>query len=98
MTSSLKVPVVARADYTIWLERFADRTWGHVVFRRWSAHALRRFRDDAKLLVEMQGEPILVTHRPDDARHAKFLRLAGAKHLFTSTDRWGKPLEVHEFT
>jgi hypothetical protein len=98
VSSQLKVPVVVRDDFTIFLERFADRTWGHVDFRRWSASALRQFRADVALLVALQGEPLLVTHYPGDVRHAKFLRLAGASLFFTSTDRNGAPLEVHEFT
>jgi hypothetical protein len=98
MSSQLKVPVVVRDDYTIYLERFADRTWGHVDFRRWSASSLRAFVADVKMLAQLQGASLLVTHYPSDVRHGKFLSLAGATLLTTTTDHRGDPLEVHEFT
>jgi hypothetical protein len=50
------------------------------------------------MLAGLQGEPILATHRPEDALHAKFLRLTGATYLTTIEDVHGKPLDVHQYS
>lgn len=84
----LKVPVVKRRDYTIYLEQANPTlTFIHCDVYRWSKTVLQNILTDWATLKELHGGPIYALHPPEDEKHLKFLRVVGMKYVSKYTDR-----------
>ena len=79
---SYKVPVVKRADYTIYLQELDGMVWAHCDVFRWTSSVSRALRMDADALYRMQGGPWFALHDPPgDKKHEHFLKHVGFKLL-----------------
>lgn len=77
----LKVPVVRRDDYTIYLEQAnPNLTFVHCIIRKWTKASRAKLLADWKTLRELHGGPIYALHPPEDEKHRKFLRIVGMRY------------------
>lgn len=78
----LKVPVVRRPEYTLYLEQATrDETFIHCDVYTWSPTVRRKLTDDWQALKALHGGPIRALHTPGDRKHLKFITLFGFKRL-----------------
>ena len=77
--SIMKVPVVNKADYTMYLEAFADMLWFHADVRKWSSEVKTRFLEDLNLLQYLVGMPLVALVEEDNNKLAKFGKVTGWK-------------------
>ena len=83
----LKVPVVRRNDYTIYLEQANPcLTFVHCVISRWTKETKAKLLADWASLKELHGGPIYALHPPEDEKHRKFLRIVGMRYAAKYTD------------
>lgn len=94
----LKVPVVRRAMYTLYLEQATPaHTFIHCdIHTRWSAAVKRDLTADWLALKGLHGGPFYAQHTPGDRLHAHFLALFGFHHVQSFTDDEGAPREIHQ--
>lgn len=93
----LKVPVVRRPGYTLYLEQAAPaHTFIHCdVHGRWSPRAKRELIADWSTLLRLHGGPIYALHEPGDRKHSKFLAMFGFRWAASFTDRHHRRMEIH---
>jgi hypothetical protein len=77
-TNSLKVPVVNRQDYTMYLENFAGMLWFHTDVRKWSSEVKKSFIKDLDTLQTLVSVPLVALI--DNTKLAKFARSIGFKY------------------
>ncbi len=75
----MKVPVVNRTDYTMYLESYADMLWFHTDIRKWSSEVKTRFLDDLNLLQYLVDVPLVALVEEDNKKLAKFGEVTGWK-------------------
>lgn len=73
----IKVPVVNRQDYTMYLEHFADMLWFHTDIRKWSAEVKSKYLEDLQLLQHLVGMPLVALVEEDNTKLAKFGKVTG---------------------
>lgn len=85
----LKVPVVRRQEYTLYLEQATRaHTFIHCdIHSRWSAAVKAQLAQDFAILLSLHGGPLHALHDPQDRKHHKFLRMFGFKWAAQFTDR-----------
>jgi len=77
-TNSLKVPVVNRQDYTMYLENFAGMLWFHTDVHKWSSEVKKSFIKDLDTLQTLVSVPLVALI--DNTKLAKFARSIGFKY------------------
>ncbi len=75
----MKVPVVNRTDYTMYLESYADMLWFHTDIRKWSSEVKTRFLEDLDLLQYLVDVPLVALVEEDNKKLAKFGEVTGWK-------------------
>ncbi len=75
----MKVPVVNRTDYTMYLESYADMLWFHTDVRKWSSEVKARFLEDLNLLQYLVDVPLVALVEEDNKKLAKFGEVTGWK-------------------
>ena len=75
----MKVPVVNRTDYTMYLESYADMLWFHTDVRNWSSEVKTRFLEDLNLLQYLVDVPLVALVEEDNKKLAKFGEVTGWK-------------------
>lgn len=75
----MKVPVVIRVDYTMYLESYADMLWFHTDVRKWSSEVKTRFLEDLNLLQYLVDVPLVALVEEDNKKLAKFGEVTGWK-------------------
>lgn len=78
-TNSLKVPVVNRQDYTMYLENFAGMLWFHTDVRKWSSEVKTKYLEDLNLLQYLVNVPLVALVEEDNKKLAKFGEVTGWK-------------------
>lgn len=78
-TYSLKVPVVNRTDYTMYLESYADMLWFHTDVRNWTPFIKARYLEDLNLLQYLVDVPLVALVEEDNHKLAKFGEVTGWK-------------------
>ncbi len=73
----MKVPVVNRPEYTMYLENFAEMLWFHTDVRKWSSKIKTKYLEDLNLLQYLVGFPIVALVEEDDKKLAKFGEVTG---------------------
>ncbi len=73
----MKVPVVNRPEYTMYLENFAEMLWFHTDVRKWSSKIKTKYLEDLNLLQYLVGFPIVALVQEDDKKLAKFGEVTG---------------------
>jgi len=74
---SFKVPVVNRADYTMYLEFFEGMWWFHTDVRRWSQQVKIKYLEDLNLLQYLVDVPLVALVAVDNVKLAKFGKVTG---------------------
>ena len=71
----IKTPVAIEPAYTIYFERFADRTWTHADVHKWTPSIKKEFRDVHHLLFMIHSEPFYCL--VDNPKLEKFVSFLG---------------------
>lgn len=77
----MKVPVVIRYDYTMYLEKYADMLWFHTDVRNWSSKVKTRYLEDLNLLQYLVDVPLVAMVEEDNKKLAKFGKVTGWKEI-----------------
>lgn len=73
----IKVPVVNRQDYTMYLEPYADMLWFHTDVRKWSAKVKKNYLKDLEILQYLVAIPLAALVDIEDKKLAKFGKSIG---------------------
>ena len=73
----VKVPVVNRVDYTMYLESYADMLWYHTDVRNWTPFVKARYLEDLNLLQYLVDVPLVALVEEDNHKLAKFGKVTG---------------------
>ena len=73
----MKVPVVNRPEYTMYLENFAEMLWFHTDVRKWSSKIKTKYLEDLNLLQYLVNLPIVALVEQDNKKLAKFGEVTG---------------------
>jgi len=79
-TNSLKVPVVNKQDYTMYLEEFAGMLWFHTDVRKWNKEVKKKYLEDLDLLQYLNVVPLVAMLEQTDKKLIKFAELIGFKY------------------
>lgn len=74
----MKVPVVLRDDYTMFLEFFEGMLWFHTDVHKWTNEVKRNFIKDLDTLQTLVNVPLVALI--DNIKLAKFAELIGFKY------------------
>lgn len=80
----MKVPVVLRDDYTMYLELHDAALWFHTDVHKWSQKIKKKYLEDLNLLQYLTNVPLLALVEKEDTKLAKFGKLTGwniLKHI-----------------
>lgn len=86
----IKVPVVNRNDYTMYLEQYEGLLWFHTDVRRWSATVKAKYLEDLNLLQHLVAVPLVALVEEDNKKLAKFGEVTGWEVLDTMKLNNGK--------
>lgn len=73
----VKVPVVNRTDYTMYLENYADMLWFHSDVHKWTPFIKARYLEDLNLLQYLVDVPLVALVEEDNHKLAKFGKVTG---------------------
>lgn len=93
----LKVPVVRRKMYTLYLEQATpSHTFIHCdIHGRWAPWVKRALEADWNTLHGLHGGPLYALHNPNDIKHAKFITMFGFKKAASFKDSAGRSMEIY---
>jgi len=80
----MKVPVVLRDDYIMYLELHDAALWFHTDVHKWSQEVKKKYLEDLNLLQYLTNVPLLALVEEENTKLAKFGRLTGwdiLKHI-----------------
>ncbi|MBB3910154.1 hypothetical protein [Sphingomonas desiccabilis] len=94
----LKVPVVRRSVYTLYLEQATPQhTFIHCdVHHPWSGRVKRQLAADFEALKALHGGPLYALHERGDTKHSKFLAMFGFRWAASFVDHHHRHMEVHQ--
>jgi hypothetical protein len=73
----VKVPVVNRTDYTMYLEPCQGMLWFHTDVRKWTPEVKKNYLKDLKLLQHLVAIPLAALVEEDNIKLAKFGKSIG---------------------
>lgn len=73
----IKVPVVNRVDYTMYLEPCADMLWFHTDVRKWTSEVKKEYLKDLQTLQYLVSIPLAALVEEDNIKLAKFGKSTG---------------------
>lgn len=74
----IKVPVVNRVDYTMYIELFEGMLWFHTDIRKWTSTVKTKYLEDLNLLQYLVDVPLVALVNND--KLAKFAKTIGFKY------------------
>ncbi len=80
----MKVPVVLRDDYTMYLELHDAALWFHTDVHKWSQEIKKKYLEDLNLIQYLTNVPLLALVEEENTKLAKFGSLTGwevLKHI-----------------
>jgi hypothetical protein len=77
----VKVPVVNRRDYTMYLELFSGMLWFHTDVYRWTAAVKKKYLKDLDMLQSLTAVPLVAMLDEDNSKLIKFAETIGFKHV-----------------
>ena len=77
----IKVPVVNRDDYTMYLEFFEGMLWFHTDIRKWTPEVKVKYLEDLDLLQYLVDIPLVALSEVDNHKLIKFGKNTGWKKL-----------------
>ena len=78
---SVKVPVVNREHYTMYLELFEGMLWFHTDVRKWTSTVKAKYLEDLNLLQYLVSVPLVALVNVTDYKLAKFGKTTGWSKL-----------------
>lgn len=91
----MKVPVVKRKDYIIYLEYVAEVEFVHCDIFNWSKTVKLDLLNTWEILCKLHGDPIYAYHYIGDTKHEKFLKITGFKHLKSGLSADLRPMAIY---
>lgn len=76
----MKVPVVLRDDYTMYLEFFEGMLWFHTDVHKWTAEIKTKYLEDLNILQYLVNSPLLAMINKRDKKLTKFTKVIGFKY------------------
>lgn len=73
----VKIPIVNREDYTMYLELHAGMLWFHTDIRKWNREVKVKYLEDLNLLQHLVAVPIVALVAKDNYKLAKFGKVTG---------------------
>ncbi|MFM7468524.1 MAG: hypothetical protein ACKO37_03365 [Vampirovibrionales bacterium] len=85
----MKIPIVNKDDYIIWLEYFEDAYWAHVNVFRWSANVKRSYVRDLDRVQNLIEDDLFGIAEANNQKLIRFGQMSGFHYLkaFTGTDQ-----------
>jgi hypothetical protein len=76
----MKVPVVIRDDYTMYLEFFEGMLWFHTDVHKWTAAVKVKYLEDLNILQYLVNSPLVAMINKRDKKLTKFTKVIGFKY------------------
>jgi len=76
----MKVPVVIRNDYVMFLEFFEGMLWFHTDVHKWTAEIKTKYLEDLNILQYLVNSPLLAMINKRDKKLTKFTKVIGFKY------------------
>ena len=76
----MKVPVVIRDDYTMFLEFFDGILWFHTDVHKWTAEVKVKYLEDLNILQYLINCPLVAMVNQRDKKLSKFGKVIGFKY------------------
>ena len=76
----MKVPVVLRDDYTMYLELHDAALWFHTDVHRWTAEIKAKYLEDLNILQYLINSPLVAMVNQRDKKLSKFVSVIGFKY------------------
>jgi len=76
----MKVPVVIRDDYIMYLEFFEGMLWFHTDVHKWTAAVKVKYLEDLNILQYLVNSPLLAMINKRDKKLTKFTKVIGFKY------------------
>jgi len=76
----MKVPVVLRDDYTMYLEFFEGMLWFHTDVRKWTSEIKVKYVEDLNILQYLINSPLVAMVNQRDKKLSKFSKVIGFKY------------------
>ena len=76
----MKVPVVLRDDYTMYLEFFEGMLWFHTDVHKWTAKIKAKYLEDLNILQYLTNCPLVAMVNQRDKKLSKFSKAIGFKY------------------
>lgn len=73
----VKVPVVVRDNYVMYLELSENLLWFHTDVKRWSSEVKTKFLEDLNLLQYLTSIPVFALINQDNKKLKKFAEVIG---------------------
>ena len=73
----IKVPVVNRQDYTMYLELYEGMLWFHSDVHKWTQEVKKKYLEDLDLLQYLVSIPLVALVAIDNTKLAKFGKVTG---------------------
>ena len=76
----MKVPVVIRDDYTMFLEFFDGMLWFHTDVHKWTAEVKVKYLEDLNILQYLTNCPLVAMINQRNKKLSKFSKVIGFKY------------------
>lgn len=76
----IKIPVVNREDYTMYLELYESMLWFHTDVHRWNKKVKKKYLEDLNLLQYLNAVPLVAMLDQTNKKLIKFAELIGFKY------------------
>jgi hypothetical protein len=77
----IKVPIVNREHYTMYLELYEGMLWFHSDVHKWTQEVKKKYIEDLDLLQYLVSVPLVALVVVDNTKLAKFAKLIGFKEF-----------------
>jgi hypothetical protein len=75
--NNIKIPIVQRQDYAMFLEFFAGMHWFHTDVFNWTPKVKKKYLEDLNLLQYLVGFPLVALVEEENKKLAKFGEVTG---------------------
>jgi hypothetical protein len=76
----MKVPVVLRDDYIMYLEFFEGMLWFHTDVHKWTPEVKTKYLEDLNILQYLVNSPLVAMINKRDKKLTKFTKVIGFKY------------------
>lgn len=91
----MKVPIVSRSEYIIYLENFSDRLWLHTDVFKWTPTVYREFVYHLDVIEFLIKQPIYAFVEDSNPKLKKFLSIVGFKFDEKCETNEGEPADIY---